>query len=163
MFVLISSRNFKKECPSGILDKGKVHKIYKQKLLPHSDSKFLVDQLFRIIDDDNNGGIDFRVSQRTLPSDWALLVLTQEFLLAVDMAVSGSLEEKLRWMFRCFFIRLIPDNPDIRYLIILIVIFDRLYDEDDSGVIDLEEMNKISTYLYHIDGVSEVKTDGSHC
>ena len=69
MFVLISSRNFKKECPSGILDKGKVHKIYKQKLLPHSDSKFLVDQLFRIIDDDNNGGIDFRVSQRTLPSD----------------------------------------------------------------------------------------------
>ena len=60
-------------------------------------------------------------------------------------------------------LRLIPDNPDIRYLIILIVIFDRLYDEDDSGVIDLEEMNKISTYLYHIDGVSEVKTDGSHC
>ena len=43
------------------------------------------------------------------------------------------------------------------------MIFDRLYDEDDSGVIDLEEMNKISTYLYHIDGVSEVKRDGSHC
>ena len=35
----------------------------------------------------------------------------------------------------------------------------RLYDEDDSGVIDLEEMTKISTYLYHIDGMSEVKTD----
>ena len=57
-------RNFKKECPSGILDKGKVHKIYEQKLLPHSDSKFLVDQLFRIIDDDNNGGIDFKVKVR---------------------------------------------------------------------------------------------------
>ena len=38
----------------------------------------------------------------------------------------------------------------------------RLYDEDDSGVIDLEEMNKISTYLYHIDGVSEVKTEVAH-
>ena len=62
--VLIDCRNFKKECPSGILDKGKVHKIYEQKLLPHSDSKFLVDQLFRIIDDDNNGGIDFKVSHR---------------------------------------------------------------------------------------------------
>ena len=37
--------------------------------------------------------------------------------------------------------------------------FFRLYDEDDSGVIDLEEMTKISTYLYHIDGMSEVKTD----
>ena len=35
----------------------------------------------------------------------------------------------------------------------------RLYDEDDSGVIDLEEMTKISIYLYHIDGMSEVKTD----
>ena len=54
------------------------------------------------------------------------------------MAVSGSLEEKLRWMFR-------------------------LYDEDDSGVIDLEEMTKISTHLYHIDGMSEVKTDVAGC
>ena len=62
MIDLFDCRNFKKECPSGILDKGKVHKIYEQKLLPHSDSKFLVDQLFRIIDDDNNGGIDFKVS-----------------------------------------------------------------------------------------------------
>ena len=84
------------------MDKGKVHKIYKQKLLPHSDSKFLVDQLFRIIDDDNNGGIDFKVSQRPRSSKLTMiLVLPQEFLLAVDMAVSGSLEEKLRWMFRC--------------------------------------------------------------
>ena len=54
-------RNFKKECPNGILDKGKVSKIYEQKLVPNEDSKFLVDQLFRIIDDDNNGGIDFKV------------------------------------------------------------------------------------------------------
>merc|ERR1712062_674799 len=53
-------RNFKKECPNGILDKGKVSKIYEQKLVPNEDSKFLVDQLFRIIDDDNNGGIDFK-------------------------------------------------------------------------------------------------------
>ena len=86
------------------MDKGKVHKIYKQKLLPHSDSKFLVDQLFRIIDDDNNGGIDFKVSQRPRSSKLTMiLVLPQEFLLAVDMAVSGSLEEKLRWMFRYFY------------------------------------------------------------
>ena len=41
-------------------------------------------------------------------------VLSQEFLLAVDMAVSGSLEEKLRWMFRSF--------DSIRFLIILTVI-----------------------------------------
>ena len=67
MIDLFDCRNFKKECPNGILDKGKVQKIYKQKLLPHSDSKFLVDQLFRIIDDDNNGGIDFKVSQPPRP------------------------------------------------------------------------------------------------
>ena len=67
MIDLFDYRNFKKECPNGILDKGKVQKIYKQKLLPHSDSKFLVDQLFRIIDDDNNGGIDFKVSQAPRP------------------------------------------------------------------------------------------------
>ena len=33
----------------------------------------------------------------------------------------------------------------------------RLYDEDDSGVIDMEEMTKFSSYLYQIDGKSEVK------
>ena len=71
------------------------------------------------------------------------------------MAVSGSLEEKLRWMFRSF--DSIPDNIDCDRDIF------RLYDEDDSGVIDMEEMNKISTYLYHIDGVSEVRTDLARC
>ena len=60
----LNGRNFKKECPNGILDKGKVMKIYEQKLIPNEDSKFLVDQLFRIIDDDNNGGIDFKVVKR---------------------------------------------------------------------------------------------------
>ena len=40
--------------------------IYENKLKLSKDSKFLVDQLFRIIDDDNNGGIDFRVSQQGL-------------------------------------------------------------------------------------------------
>ena len=39
----------------------------------------------------------------------------------------------------------------------------RLYDEDDSGVIDLAEMTQISTYLYHMDGVSEVKTEVANC
>ena len=31
----------------------------------------------------------------------------------------------------------------------------RLYDEDDSGVIDMEEMTKFSSYLYQIEGASE--------
>ena len=84
MIDLCDCRNFKKECPNGILDKGKVQKIYKQKLLPHSDSKFLVDQLFRIIDDDNNGGIDFKVSQAPRPDpveSMCLFSVSQEFLI----------------------------------------------------------------------------------
>ena len=35
--------------------------IYEEKIVPNKDCKYLVDQLFRIIDDDNNGGIDFKV------------------------------------------------------------------------------------------------------
>ena len=56
-------RNFKKDCPNGILDKKKVNEIYTENINPNRDSTFLVDQLFRIIDDDNNGGIDFKVEQ----------------------------------------------------------------------------------------------------
>ena len=43
------------------MDKKKVTELYEKKINPDRDSKFLVDQLFRIIDDDNNGGIDFKV------------------------------------------------------------------------------------------------------
>ena len=92
-------KNFKKDCPNGILDKKKVCEIYEQKISPNRDSKFIVDQLFRIIDDDNNGGIDFKVacSLRDLPY---YNYSPKEFMLAVNMAVSGTPEEKLRWMFR---------------------------------------------------------------
>ena len=58
--ILISCRKFQKDCPNGILEKKKVCEIYETKLKLSKDSKFLVDQLFRIIDDDNNGGIDFK-------------------------------------------------------------------------------------------------------
>ena len=54
-------RSFKKDCPSGILEKKKVNEIYEEKIVPNTDCKYLVDQLFRTLDDDNNGGIDFKV------------------------------------------------------------------------------------------------------
>ena len=158
MILLIDFRNFKKECPNGILDKGKVHKIYKQKLLPNSDSKFLVDQLFRIIDDDNNGGIDFKVSQRPGLSARKL------YCWFSNSGVPAGSRYGRQWLpggktqmdVQVFWLNKISDNIDCDRDIF------RLYDEDDSGVIDLEEMNKISTYLYHIDGVSEVKTEVAH-
>ena len=92
-------KNFKKDCPNGILDKKKVCEIYEQKISPNRDSKFIVDQLFRIIDDDNNGGIDFKVGCSE-PDLCYYISHLKEFMLAVNMAVSGTPEEKLRWMFR---------------------------------------------------------------
>ena len=59
--MIFYERNFKKDCPSGILEKKKVTEIYEENIVPNKDCKYLVDQLFRIIDDDNNGGIDFKV------------------------------------------------------------------------------------------------------
>ena len=51
----------KRDCPSGILEKNKVSEIYEEKIVPNMDCKYLVEQLFRTMDDDKNGGIDFKV------------------------------------------------------------------------------------------------------
>ena len=67
-------KNFKKDCPNGILDKKKVCEIYEQKISPNRDSKFIVDQLFRIIDDDNNGGIDFKVADADMNKTRSIFV-----------------------------------------------------------------------------------------
>ena len=99
---MVLFRNFKKDCPNGILDKKKVNEIYTKKINPNKDSTFLVDQLFRIIDDDNNGGIDFKVEQ--MLNVIICLCITfdtmKEFMIAVDMSVNGTKDEQLRWMFR---------------------------------------------------------------
>ena len=68
--MILYERNFKKDCPSGILEKKKVTEIYEEKIVPNKDCKYLVDQLFRIIDDDNNGGIDFKVIRPEILCSW---------------------------------------------------------------------------------------------
>ena len=57
---LISCRGFKKDCPTGVLEKKKVLEIYNT-FQQTGNTKFLVDQIFRIFDVDNNGCIDFKV------------------------------------------------------------------------------------------------------
>lgn len=57
-------RSFKRDCPNGVLEKKKVSEIYEEKIVPDQDCKYLVDQLFRMIDHDNNGGIDFKVMDK---------------------------------------------------------------------------------------------------
>ena len=46
-----------------MLEKKKVHEMYSV-FLPNGNAKFFVDQIFRIFDADNNGGIDFKVTER---------------------------------------------------------------------------------------------------
>ena len=59
---LLFYRGFKKDCPTGVLEKKKVLEIYNT-FIQTGNAKFLVDQIFRIFDADNNGCIDFKVCQ----------------------------------------------------------------------------------------------------
>ena len=59
---LVFYRGFKKDCPTGVLEKKKVLEIYNT-FIQTGNAKFLVDQIFRIFDADNNGCIDFKVCQ----------------------------------------------------------------------------------------------------
>ena len=60
-----------------------------------------MDQIFRIFDADANGYLDFKVSNLEVVYQLNPLSL-KEFLIAIDMSINGSPEEKLRWGFRIF-------------------------------------------------------------
>lgn len=75
-------QNFREECPEGILDKEHIMKIYDE-ISPFGNSKDFVDHIFRIFDKDGDGSIDFK-----------------EFMIATDLTVAGTPEEKLRWAFK---------------------------------------------------------------
>ena len=51
---------FAKDCPNGQLIKEKVTEVY-ERIMPEGNTKFFVDQIFRIFDQDENGYIDFTV------------------------------------------------------------------------------------------------------
>ena len=57
-------RDFKKDCPTGILEKKRILELY-DLILPESqgNTKFFTDQIFRLFDVDRNGVIDFKVHQ----------------------------------------------------------------------------------------------------
>ena len=52
-------------------------------IMPEEDPTVIIDHLFHIFDQDNNGTIDFK-----------------EFVLATDITQSTNPEEKLRWTFK---------------------------------------------------------------
>ena len=73
---------FVADCPDGKLSPAAFMKIY-SKGFPDADSKEFCDHVFRAFDRDMDGVIDFK-----------------EFLQAINVTSSGTLEEKLRWTFR---------------------------------------------------------------
>ena len=92
--------SFKKDCPSGVLTKEKFVDVYKL-FFPRGNAENFCNHVFRTFDTDKNGEINF-----------------VEFLLAVNVTLSGTVLENLKYAFK-------------------------LYDVDGNGLIDQGEMNRI--------------------
>jgi Ca2+-binding EF-hand superfamily protein len=109
-------RCFSLQCPNGRMDQETVVALY-SRVLPTGNARTFVDQLFKDFDKDGNGLIDF-----------------QEFMLALDVTLGSSVEEKLMSAFR-------------------------ILDRDKSGTISLKEMVEVIGTFYTMEGHREVSTE----
>jgi len=75
---------FKRDCPSGELDKAKFVAMY-SKMFPRGNAETFAENIFRTFDTNKNGTVDFR-----------------EFMLALHVTSKGSPEEKLSLAFRMY-------------------------------------------------------------
>ena len=110
--------SFKKDCPSGVLTKEKFIDVYKL-FFPRGDAENFCNHVFRTFDTDKNGEISF-----------------VEFLLAINVTLSGTPLEKLKYAFK-------------------------LYDVDGNGIIDQGEMNRIVLSIYELMGEDKLSNDTS--
>ena len=110
--------SFKKDCPSGVLTKEKFIDVYKL-FFPRGDAEKFCNHVFRTFDTDKNGEINF-----------------VEFLLAINVTLSGTPLEKLKYAFK-------------------------LYDIDGNGIIDQGEMNRIILSIYELIGEDDLSNDTS--
>ncbi|KAH6560056.1 hypothetical protein BASA50_003205 [Batrachochytrium salamandrivorans] len=77
-------RGFLKDCPRGIIDRKDFQKIYKQ-YFPFGDPSKYAGYVFRLMDMDGNGELDF-----------------VEFITALSVSARGDLDDRLSWAFQLY-------------------------------------------------------------
>ncbi|OQV22355.1 putative Neuronal calcium sensor 2 [Hypsibius exemplaris] len=100
---------FLRDCRNGKLSPKQFMEVY-QVICPGGEAKEFSRHVFRTFDKDRNGFIDFK-----------------EFLMAVNVTSSGTVEQKLKWAFS-------------------------MVDIDGNGTIDLSEMTKVISAIQEMSG-----------
>jgi len=77
-------RNFKNECPTGIVNEDTFKTIYSQ-FFPNGDAKGYAHYVFRAFDVNEDGQIDF-----------------EQFIIGLSTLLRGTLQDRLRWTFRLY-------------------------------------------------------------
>ncbi len=77
-------KKFHDQCPDGAMTKEQFMEMY-AKMFPNGDVRRFADHIFKAYDVDGNGTIDFK-----------------EFLVTMNIASRGPIDDKLKWAFKLY-------------------------------------------------------------